>query len=189
MCSMSRINHLFLICLCLASNAAGAQTKDAPKVNVAPVATAPERTAASFGDWILRCETVVAPAKRICELAQIIAPQGQTNPIAQVALGKLAANELSRLTVMLVPNIAISARPQIAVAKSGGVSVELSWQSCTPGGCSATAAIADDTVRTFSAQTEPGRVSFRDGTGRDVVLPLSFRGLAQACCLVKGDLM
>lgn len=187
--SVSRINSLFLILFCLGSNGAGAQTRDQPKANAAPpVAASPERTAASFGDWVLRCEVTAAPAKRICEVAQIIAPQGQTNPIAQVALGKLAASEPNRLTVLLTPNITIAAKPQIAVAKSGGMSVELSWQSCTPGGCFATASITDDTVRIFSAQTESGRVLFRDAAGHDIAIPLSFRGLAQALAALAKEI-
>lgn len=189
--SVPHINYLSLIYLCLVSSIAGAQNRDVPRANAnapAPVVATPERTAASFGDWVLRCEAAVAPVKRICEVAQIIAPQGQTTPIAQVALGKVTANESSRLTVMLSPNIAISAKPQISVAKSGGMSVELSWQSCTPGGCFATGAITDDTIRIFSTQTEPGRVLFKDATGRDVALPLSFRGLTQALAALAKEM-
>lgn len=187
--SDSRLNNVLLIMLCLGSNVAGAQTRDLPKATApVPLAAAPERTTASFGDWVLRCEAPAAPAKRICEVAQIIAPQGQTNPIAQVALGKLTASEPNRLTVMLTPNIAIPAKPQIAVAKSGGMTVELSWQSCTPAGCIAIASITDDTVRTFSAQNEFGRILFKDATGHDIALQLSFRGLAQALAALAKEI-
>lgn len=192
-----------LVCLCLLPGSVVAQSRDVLKVapkdtsrdlsrtganTSAPVAAVPERTAASFGDWVLRCEAVVVPAKRICEVAQVITPQGQSNPVAQLALGRLAVNEPSRLTVMLAPNVAILAKPQVTVAKSGGTSVELSWQSCTPGGCFATAGVVDDTIAAFSAQTEPGRILFKDAGGREVVLPLSFRGLAQALAALAKEI-
>lgn len=40
--------------------------------------------------------------------------------------------------------------------------VDWSWQSRTAAGCFGTVAVSDDTIGAFSAQTEPGRVVFRD---------------------------
>jgi invasion protein IalB len=77
----------------LAGMPALAQTK--PPAPTAPAAAAqqkapraventPERTTASFGDWVLRCETVAEQAKRVCEVALVMTVQGQTNSVADV---------------------------------------------------------------------------------------------------------
>lgn len=145
-----------------------------------PVSANPERTTASFGDWMMRCDAAVAPSKPVCEVAQTITLQGQTSPIAQIAIGKPAPNEGKRITVVLPANIAITTKPQAMIAKAGAAPIELIWQRCTPGACFASVPITDAAVGTFSGQTEPGRITFRDSSEREITLPLSFRGLSQA---------
>jgi invasion protein IalB len=110
----------------------------------------------------------------------VIALQGQTGPTAEVALGQHAPNESKRLTILLPPNIAIITKPQVAIAKAGAAPIELTWQRCTPGACFASTPVSEEAIGTFGAQTEPGRIVFKDAADREVALPLSFRGLAQA---------
>lgn len=147
----------------------------------------PERTTASFGDWVLRCEAVTGSAKRFCEVVQIMTQQGETNPIAQVAIGKLAPNEGRRLTVVLPTNIAIGTKPLAAVAKAGTPSVELTWQRCKLGACYASALLTDEAISLFNSQSEPGHIVFKDAADRDVSLPLSFRGLPQALAALAKE--
>src|SRR5260370_36284569 len=138
--------------------------KDAPKANVpAAVPAVPERTAATFGDWTMRCEAAVAPTKRSCEVAQGITQQGQTNPIAQVAIGKPGPSESRRLTVVLPTNIAITTNPRVSIAKAGAAPLELSWQRCTPGACFAFVPLSDEAASVLSGQNEPCRIVFKDG--------------------------
>jgi invasion protein IalB len=196
---MIRLSQLFILALVLVPVTAVAEapkessreiSKDAPKPSAnapAPVASTPERTTASFGDWVLRCEAAVAAARRVCEVAQVITLQGQTNPTAQVALGKQAPNEGKRLVIVLPPNIAILSKPQVATAKAGPAPIELTWQRCTPGACFASAPMSDDAVAVFTAQTEPGRIVFKDAADREAALPLSFRGLAQALAALAKE--
>ncbi|MDB5548329.1 MAG: invasion protein [Tardiphaga sp.] len=87
--------------------------------NFPPIWSNPERTTASFGDWVVRCEIVGTPAKRICEVAQIITVQGQGNPIAQIAIGKPEPTGGKQLTLVLPANVAFAVRPQINIAKAG----------------------------------------------------------------------
>ena len=181
---------LLVATLCLVSLTADAKTKDVPKTTAAPapVAATPERTTASFGDWILRCESVATTTKRVCEVAQIVTLQGQTNPIAQLALGKTSPTEAMRVTAVLPPNIAIPTKPQLLIAKPTASPVDLNWQSCTPAGCFASAEISDETISAFGAQTEPGRLTFKDATGRELALPLSFKGLSQAVAALTKEM-
>ena len=179
---MHRVLRLVVTATCFVPALALAQApKDAPKANMpAAVPAVPERTTATFGDWTLRCEAAVAPAKRICEVAQGITQQGQTSPIAQVAIGKPGPSESRRLTVVLPTNIAITTNPQVSIAKAGAAPLELSWQRCTPGACFAFVPLSDQTVSVLSGQNEPGRIVFKDAADRETTISLSFRGLSQA---------
>jgi len=119
---MIRIVALLAVALCGVPVMASAQApKEAPKEPPksaasapAPVGTTPERTTASYGDWVLRCETVAGVAKRVCEVAQVMTAQGQSNPVAQLAIGRRAAGESKQLTIVLPSNIAIISRPQVS---------------------------------------------------------------------------
>lgn len=179
---VSRSLIVVLICLpTLAVAQAGKESDPTTKPRTsAPISSTPERTTASFGNWIMRCEIIGTPAKRICEAAHIITPQGQNNPIAQVAIGKTAPGDGKQLTLVLPTNVALTNQSQITVANAAFAPIELVWQRCMPGGCFASASIADSALAALGAQTEPGRILFKDASGRDIALPLEFRGLAQA---------
>lgn len=151
------------------------------------VANVPERTTATFGDWILRCETVGEPATRRCEVAQIIAAKGQQGAIAQVAIGRLAARGPLRLTMILPVNVSIPARPKIQTAPDDTAPLELSWTECLGGGCLATATLTDEAVARLAVRSEPGSIAFKDAAQRDVGIGLSFRGLAQAMAALGKD--
>lgn len=182
---------IIVVCFFIAASAGNAQQpKGAMGAKVpagSSVPSSPERTAASFGDWILRCEAPgTAQGRRICEVAQVMSAQGQNTPIAQVAIGRSVPMDSNRLTVVLPANVTIPAKPQIAIAK-GGTPIDLVWQSCVPGGCLASATVSDEAVQLFGAQGEPGRIVFKDAAGRDVALQLSFRGLAQALAALAKE--
>ena len=191
---MIRTVKLLAAALCLVPAIASAQapkaaTKEAPKAAAsapAPVGTAPERTTASFGDWVLRCETI-AGAKRVCEVAQTMSAQGQTNPVAQVAIGRRGPNEGKQLTVVLPTNVAIVTHPQLFTAKTDAAPLDLAWQRCAPGGCFASAPVTDEVVNGLAAQTEQGRIAFKDAADRDATVPLSFRGLSQALAALAKE--
>lgn len=153
--------------------------KDAPRPSSQPVSATPERTTASFGDWILRCEGTPTPAKRICEVAITMTVQGQTAPIAQIAFGRAARSDPIRVTLVVPTNVSFS-KPRILPEKDGKSTVELTWERCLPGGCIATSSIADDMMTRLSKYTDSGSINFKDAAERDVALPLSFRGLSQA---------
>ena len=192
---MTRHFMIVATVLALAPTLARAETKPpapaapAPAAQKAPpaVGSNPERTTASFGDWVMRCETIAEQAQRVCEVALVMTLQGQPNPVAQVAIGRPTPGEGRRVTLVVPTNIAIGARPQVLLAKAGAAPIELVWQRCAPGACFASAPLADDTMSAISAQTEPGRIVFKDAADREVALPLSFRGLAQALAALAKE--
>lgn len=93
-----------------------------------------------------------------------------------------------RLTVVLPNNATIPAQPTVANEDAGQDEVKLAWHRCMPGGCFADALLPDDVVKAWRNSTEQGRITFRDGLGRDIGVPISFRGLSPALdALVKQN--
>lgn len=172
--------------LCLGAGVGAAQTSKPvePKPEAAtPVEADPQTTSASFGDWIMRCQKIGAgaDAQRVCEAAQSIVVQGQTQPIAQIAVGRLKKADPLRITLVLPANVSFPSAPKVTIdgAKDGDA-VELGWRRCLPGACFADAALKDDVLKRWRISTGAGKIASKDGAGRDFVLAMSFRGLAQA---------
>src|SRR5437899_1793635 len=98
--SLQLLSTVFLLSVATGV-AAQTQPRAAPPPSP-PVATTPtpDRTTASFGDWILRCDrrTDVTPPQRFCEVGQTIQRAGDAGPQAQVGLGKIEKSEPLRLT-------------------------------------------------------------------------------------------
>jgi invasion protein IalB len=151
----------------------------APKLNAAAVPTTPERTTASFGDWVLTCETPTN-GKRLCEVGQAITVQGQSGPIAQVALARASRTEPTRFVLVLPTNVTVTSPAAIFAEKDEKFPLGLEWQRCVQGACIASAIVGEDVLSKFASRSEPGSIAFKDAGERDVAIPLSFRGLAQA---------
>lgn len=153
-----------------------------PPAKPAPVGADPVSTSATYGDWVLRCQRVGEGDKtqRVCEVAQTIQVQGQQSPIAQIALGRLGAADPLKVTVALPTNISLPGTVTMALNDKDPSPMPMTWRRCLPGACIADAVPSADALKAFRAAGDPGRLVFKDATGRDVTLPFSFRGLAQA---------
>jgi len=148
---------LLVFCIGFFSPSASAQAQ-APN-NAAPAAAQPEFTTAGFGDWLLRCSH------------------------AQLAIGRAAAGQPLMLTLVVAPNITITTAPKIALPGAAGrasSNVDLNWRRCLPGLCFADANASDASLAQMRRQTENGRLDFQTADGRDMQLPISFRGISAA---------
>jgi invasion protein IalB len=153
----------------------------APAVAPVAVPTEPQSTVATFGDWSLRCfRQEGAQSNRICEVGQTIQVQGQQGPLAQIALGRLQRADPLKFTIALPNNVAFPSTVRVAMDEKDTQPFELSWRRCVQGACVADGDPSTAIIQRFRARTEPVRLIFKDATGRDIVIPLSFRGLAQA---------
>ena len=162
--------------------ASATATPRSPTAEPAPPAAAagPDRTTATFGDWLLRCERT-AEAARSCEVAQVIAVQGSAQPIAQVALGRVANNQPGLTLMVQVPvNVALGTPLRVIGEDRDPMVVETAWQRCVPAGCFAGTDLRDDAVTRLRNRPEPARIEFRDSAGRELRLALSVRGLGPA---------
>ena len=70
--------------------------------------------------------------------------------------------------------------PRLAIDDKDTLPADLSWRRCLPGGCFADIEIKDDLLQRWRSQSAQGIIKFKDSAGRDVTLPFSFRGFAQA---------
>jgi invasion protein IalB len=142
----------------------------------------PDHTTATFGDWTLRCDRRLdlTPPQRVCELGLVIQKPGETAAQAQIALGRVARGETLRITAVLPPNVALKTNPKVVIEGQEPPSTELSWTRCIAGGCFADAAVSPALLNSLRSRTEPGRLDYRDGTDREMTLPISFRGVKAA---------
>jgi invasion protein IalB len=158
-----------------------ARAADAPAP--APVGAEPQNTSATYGDWILRCSRAGegATAQRVCEIVQPFQLQGQQGVFAQLAIGRTGAKDPLRVTAEMPATVTFPSSVKLAMDEKDTQPLELAWKKCLPGaGCFADAEFKDDSVKRWKTQTGNGRLTFKDGMGRDVVIPFSFRGLPQA---------
>lgn len=84
-------------------------------------------------------------------------------------------------------NITIGVKPQVTIAKADAAPIELTWQRCLPGACFASTVISSAAIGEFTAQTEPGRIVFKNAADREATIPLSFRGLSQAMAALAKE--
>jgi invasion protein IalB len=147
-------------------------------LSAAAAQQAPQRTTATYEDWTVQCELHAgSPPQKLCEMVQVGQAQGQT--VSRIALGHAAKNEPFKIVIQLPINLWLPAGVRIqSDDKDPGLAA--TFKRCVPAGCFADIDIKDDTVKRFRALTESGKITFKNANQQDVVLPLSFKGFAQA---------
>ena len=158
-----------------------AQAPQAPAPqHAAPVDQNPQRTTASYGDWVVRCEvTAGPPPQKNCDMEQLAQVQGQPNPISRAAIPLPPKGEPPKLFIQLPINVSFAA-PLKIVADSKDAGVSSPFRRCVLAGCFAEFELKDDLQKKFRAAAEPGKILYKDAADRDVAIPLSFKGFAQA---------
>jgi invasion protein IalB len=146
------------------------------------VSADPASTTATFGDWVMRCRRLGTNAQvgNFCEVAQILAVQGQNAPVAEIAVGRLDPNSAIRLTIALPPNILISVAPRADLGAKDDEGITLTWRRCTPGRCLADVELNDAAINRWRSQSGPGRLQFTNAGGQALILPFSLLGFSQA---------
>lgn len=74
-----------------------------------PQSEAPQRTTATYGDWVVQCETESQPPRqKVCEMAQSTQVQGRNLPFSRVAIAHPVKGQSLRLVVQVPVNISFS---------------------------------------------------------------------------------
>lgn len=139
--------------------------------------TGPSATTATYGNWLLRCN--VRTSARICEVVQTIYVQGQKTPFARIAIGREKKSDPLRLVVQVPVNVFLSSPLQI-IFKKNAPSIKLNFERCIPAGCFAAMQSAEEVVRRLRAQSNPVRISYKNGSQREVGFQISLRGFDAA---------
>lgn len=158
------------------------------------IPTDPTVTTATYGAWVLRCVQLppqaastdgksARPAGQSCEVSQTVQVQGQPQPIAQVAIGRLPGDKDLTLTALLPVNINLPGQVRLSGNGKTGAdekgALALTWQRCIGGACVASTKPDAATLSVIRAGTE-GQIRFADATGNLLSIPLSWAGLDQA---------
>jgi invasion protein IalB len=120
------------------------------------------------------------PPLKHCELGLIVQNTGDRNVLAQVAVGRPAAAEPLRFSIVLPANIAVSVAPKLVLEGKDAASLDLTWLRCLPGGCIATATVSDDLLRKLKSSPTPGRIEYHDAASREIKLSITLRGFGEA---------
>lgn len=178
------MRHALLAVLALPALVAPAKaqtTKPAAPPPPAPVTSDPSVTTATYGDWTARCEQGTGDqSQRICEAVQTVQLPSQQAAVAQIAFGHASSKDPLKLVVVLPVDVWFPSTVKLAAGDKDAGSVELPWRRCLPVGCFAESASSDDASKRWRGESGQGRIVYKNGLNRDVTLPVSFRGLAQA---------
>jgi invasion protein IalB len=181
--------------LCLAAGlviglagSAQAQQRPAPSRPTPPAAArppaapsdAPQRTTATYGDWVVQCvENTSPPSEPVCDMAQVTQLQGKNLPFSRVAVGRPQKGQPVKLIVQVPVNASFRTQVHIQTGEADP-GVIAPFANCTPNGCFAEFDLKEDMLKKLREATGTGKLSFADAGGHDVTVPISFNGFAQA---------
>lgn len=158
------------------------QPQAAPQPSSPAPVVAPQRTTATYDDWVVQCDTLAGtPARRVCEMTQLTQSQvqGRIQPFSRAVVPKPEKDQASILVIQLPVNVTFSVSVKIQSSDSDpGIST--SFARCIPDGCFASFEMKDDAIRKFRAATAGGKLSFADASGRVIAVPISFNGFGKA---------
>ena len=143
-------------------------------------AQTPQQTTATYEDWIVRCETQPGPPPvRVCEMVQYTQAQGQAGVISQIAIGRPVKGQPIKVVFQVPLGVWLPTGVKLATgAQDAGLAA--AFKRCVAAGCFADLEVRDDAIRKLRATSEPGKLQFKDGSTKDVSVPVSFKGFGAA---------
>ena len=139
------------------------------------LAQMPRLTTATYDDWTVRCE--MHDTVKTCEMEQSSQIQGQ--PVSQIALGRPSKSAPLRIVFQVPINVWLPAGVTLVMDdKEPGVSA--SFKRCIGNACFADTDLNDDAIKKLRTRTQNGKLLFKDAAQRDVTVPVSFKGFADA---------
>jgi invasion protein IalB len=143
--------------------------------------SAPQRTTATYDDWIVQCETQAGtPPRKVCEMTQLtqLQVQGKTQPFSRIIVPQPVKGMPGALVVQVPVNVAFATKVKIQTSDVDQ-GIEVPFTRCVPDGCFAEFSVATDGLTKLRAASAGGKLSFADSTGRAIAIPLSFNGFGK----------
>jgi len=141
----------------------------------------PQRTTASYDDWILQCDKRVGPPpEKICEIAEVIQVQIQGKPVpyAVVAVPRPINPKSTRMIVQLPVNVSLRGNV-ILQADKDDTGTATPFARCIASGCFAEFELKEDAVKKLR-NGSAGSITYKNPNEQDVVVPVSLKGFAPA---------
>jgi invasion protein IalB len=156
-------------------------TQPAPQPAPSPApGDVPQSTTATYGDWIVQCQTRAGPPpEEICDMAQVAQVQGKGTPFSRVAVARPEKGQPVRLIVQVPVNASFRSNVRIQTGDNDP-GVAAPFANCMPTGCFAEFDLKEDALKKLRLATGAGKFSFADASGRDISVPISFNGFSQA---------
>lgn len=142
----------------------------------------PQRTTATYDDWIVQCETQAgSPPRKTCEMTQLtqIQVQGKTQPFSRIIVSQPVKGMPTTLLVQVPVNVTFATKVKILTGDTDQ-GIETPFTRCVPDGCFADFPVGADSLAKLRAASTGGKLSFADSTGRAITTPLSFNGFSKA---------
>jgi invasion protein IalB len=141
---------------------------------------AQQSTSATYSDWVVQCQNDSgAPDRKTCEMTQVTQVKGKNIAFSRIALDRPAAGRPIRLEVQLPVNISL--RDPVTIRTDDADSgLSQPFDHCVPAGCFAEFELKDEAVKKLRGAEGAGKATFKDAGGRDVVVPISFKGFREA---------
>jgi len=154
-----------------------------------PASGEPQRTSATYEDWVVECQTRAGPpVEKVCEMQQVTQAQvqGGTRPFSRVLIPRPEKGQPVKMVVQVPVNVSFRTELRIVTGEADA-GLTAPFSQCVPSGCFAEFEIRDDTIRRLGAISTPGKLMFADAGGREVAVPISFKGFIQAFDALMKD--
>ncbi|HVY19752.1 MAG TPA: invasion associated locus B family protein [Bauldia sp.] len=151
--------------------------------------TAPQTTTATYDTWQVRCQlgkTADGKDTKVCEVAQVVQIQGQAQPLLQIAVGRQAPGAAMKFVVQTPIGAWLAKAPQILVDDKSPP-IATSFKRCLPQACYAEVDFTTDLESTFASKGDTqGAIVFQMDEGKDIRVPMSFKGFSDAYAAMKA---
>lgn len=134
----------------------------------------PDRTTASYGDWVLRCDHSNA-GERACEVAQTI-QDGRSQVLALMTARRGTTDGRVTFTAQVGTNATVTEPVRLVIENQAALS--LAFRRCMPRGCFAEVQMPDTEASTLARRSDAAKLDYQDADGTLVSIPVSLRGLA-----------
>jgi len=140
---------------------------------------AQQSTSATYGDWVVRCQKDAGAGKKSCLMDQMTQVKGKNVTFSRIVLAAPIGGRPINLEVQLPVNVSLRA-PVIIRADDADPGVSAPFDRCLPAGCFAEFELKDEAAKKLRAADAVGKATFKDASGRDVAVPVSFKGFREA---------
>ena len=112
-------------------------------------------------------------------MAQVTQVKGKNIAFSRIAVDESAGGRPTRMEVQAPVNVSFRA-PLVIRTDDGDPGFSTPFDHCLPSGCFAEVDLKEEMVKRLRAAEGQGKATFKDAAGRDVIIPVSFKGFREA---------